>query len=306
MPDLEFCYNKKTYYLEATTRDSTILIDYIIKHLPRFDDHFEIAKIFHQANEDFKEKRPGWQQEWHWSIYVYQEVWRSLDSTKQDFIKEKLQLSTQYLEGKHLEEFTEWVAHSQIITADFEIILPEIIKQKLSEIKLNGFLDSGGVKINHLPSSNNSDRVNFQKILARLAAQSIIDKINKEYFESDTPVIIACSLSLMQDYKMMCSAKELIEGIYRFLPETLIQVYQEKNLELPIKNFEKLYAVIIDTSWYNWAPEIAGASMPTGYDNCYGIIYNTNLSAEVSKNNNADLFGNLIPYRYFLNFGARE
>lgn len=304
IPDLEFCYNQKTYYLDATTRDSSILIDYLTKHLPNFDHYFEIAKIFHQANENFKKINPEWEQEWYWSTYVYQEIWRYLDATKQHFISEKLQFSSQYIEKKHLEKFTEWVAHSQIIAANFEAILPEIVKEKLSEIKLNGVLDSSGGKIRHLPNLNNSNKLNFQKILARLVAQSIIDKTNKEYFEGDTPVIIACSLSLMHDYKMIDSAEKLIEGIHQFLPETLMQVSQEKKPESPIKNLEKLYAVIIDTSWYNWMPEIAGASMPAGYNNCYGIIYNTNLSEEVSKNSNVNLFKNTILYKYALNFAS--
>lgn len=44
-PDLEFEFNANRYYVECTTRDSTLISDYV-KAISNFDDYFAVAKIF--------------------------------------------------------------------------------------------------------------------------------------------------------------------------------------------------------------------------------------------------------------------
>ncbi|MCL5260785.1 MAG: hypothetical protein M1561_03760, partial [Gammaproteobacteria bacterium] len=81
--------------------------------------------------------------------------------------------------------------------------------------------------------------------------------------------------------------------------------YQENKRNMVIDNIKKLYAVLIDTSWYNWLPNIAkvrgGAIFNnTQHENCYGIIYNTNFSSVKDKSSHAKVCDKLIHKNYTL------
>lgn len=270
--DFKFSYNGKLYFMECTTRNSSLL-DKFFELLFQLDPYLEVAKIF-------REKLNECEKEWH---YMTQPVWNNyLTQEEKGRIIEKLSLNPtdrdlaiKIDERVYLALIDEWVYLALYVMQDFSYILPEEILEKLKEVFPNPNL------------SRSEDGVKLSRFLIDSLALKIIEKLKKPYFEEGTPVIISISLSTLP-YGLFTHSffkNNLIEK----LPETINNVIERDKLDSnTIKdNMKNLYAIIIDTTWYNWHPDImekfGSANFPGEIKNCYQIIYNKNISPNMSE-----------------------
>lgn len=182
---------------------------------------------------------------------------------------------------KHLEGFNQWISENRYALRHFKECVPDKIKERLSQIDF---------PVNYSYSKDNVSL--FQSRLSKFIKQAAKNKLEGSYFSEGVPVILAISLSLINDVKMIRNAKSIIERIACELPKIICE-----DPEINKDNLQNLYAIIIDTSWYNWIAQIVGASMPNGYDNCYGIIYNLNHSQRHQYTNLQQFLNNVIPYK---------
>ena len=301
LPDLEFVANGNTYFLECTTRFSTLIPEYI-NILPKFNNYSAVAKVFYRQNEQFKTSRRDWCCEWWYDpLIIQQDIWLALDDENKKFVWKKLgfyEPVPKIISESQLAEFRKWIKYNRYMLTHFVEALPSELVKKLNALNLR----PGN-------STEQKEESEFQDLLVRFVAQGIISKLDKKYFHENHPVIVSVSLSLLTDFKMLKSPKQLIEHIAFLLPEAINDIIQDKINEYEelsqYNNFknkveiglQNLYAVIIDTTWFNWFPDICEAKMPDGYDNCYGVIYNTNISREINKVSDKNLFVSQIPYQ---------
>lgn len=291
-PDFIFSHNSKEYYLECTTRAPSFLFHYMTS-LEDFDKFYTIASIFNDKNKEFTSSRKNWNYRWCSKIdSIQQSFWRSLNQDEKDkiwglFKVKKDEMTPDLLPPQFIRQFFEWIDYNSNMLISHKDLIPEDILIKLQAIELPSAIYSSG-----------REEETYRDSLSRAVAQSIIEKLYKDYLKHDKPVIISISLSLINNIRMIRGAKELIDGILTSLQENIRIVLSEKNLSesefnLRIKN---LYAIVIDTSWYNWYPNINKEHMVSGYDNCYGVVYNTDISAEIKCVSDRGIFNDIVPY----------
>ncbi len=112
----------------------------------------------------------------------------------------------------------------------------------------------------------------------------IFSKIQNDYFHIGNPVTLVLSFASIQPMLSIPNAMEVLEHVKANLNSILDIIIKEEKNEHEIKKLkmgiQNLYAIIIDTCWYNWLPELAinrhRAAFPTGYNNVYACLYNSN------------------------------
>lgn len=141
-------------------------------------------------------------------------------------------------------------------------------------------------------SENRQESLNF---LAKSIALIILDKLKNDYFNKDNPGIIAISTAMLNPSLMFFSTQELSSYLKENLPKLLNELVRNEEKEKILNNQKNLYAVLIDTTTYNWFPEVAkehyGANFPEGYDNCYLVINNLSFSGAHER-----ILNSLVPY----------
>jgi hypothetical protein len=296
LTDLEFEHNQKKYLVEITTRKSSLIPDYYLKSLPEFNRYFPIAKIFQKENERDKKKYNRTRYNWEYGAGKQMGVWTVLGQKEKEIILRKLALpiDTKKLSKNDLEGFNCWLREQQYAMFHFEELLPDDV---LLELKNLG--------IDWLYLWRGEEDALFYEMLTKFIAQEILEKLKKGYFSLGDPIILAVSLALMDDVKMLCDTKKLIRHIAKSLSLLLKQVAEEKNISPEkIKYFQSrlqgLYAVVIDTTRDNWFPETPGAQIPEGQSNYYGVIYNANLSEDIRLKSDDRIFDEVILYSHEL------
>lgn len=172
----------------------------------------------------------------------------------------------------------------------------------------------------YFPPENTKVLLEFQNCIVERIAEAIIEKLQKPYCETNDHIILAVSIaeyprlispSVFFDSGLLkanlCSSLQssLQTQLEKYRDNGKNEKYQENKRNMVIDNIKKLYAVLIDTSWYNWLPNIAkvrgGAIFNnTQHENCYGIIYNTNFSSVKDKSSHAKVCDKLIHKNYTL------
>lgn len=75
------------------------------------------------------------------------------------------------------------------------------------------------------------------------------------------------------------ASKEIVNKLWE-----LIKI-NKGHARLEERSLKSLYAIIIDTTWYNWFPDIIEKSgdghFPNDYKNCYYILYNKSISEDL-------------------------
>ncbi len=282
MPDLEFVHNNKLYYLECTTRNTSLIDRYVYEH-NELDVYFEIADLLYKKYEELKRENAVWEQSgWHTYGVIFEIYHRRLDEKE----RKSVGLLMQQLKVDNVDDLivklAEWIDFNKRIYNGFRDILPLELVHKLEQriipvslVKLDLF------DANHL---------NF---IIKSLVLKILEKVLKgSYFSHKMPVIIAISLSLLPDSMDTVVAINYCHNLESLLSKELKEVlnssvYSQEEIKKILKNMKYLYAIIVDSSWYNWFPDILEKEhhkklFPDGYGNSYRVIYNINLAEDIN------------------------
>ncbi|HBD9270698.1 TPA: hypothetical protein KLD22_003167, partial [Legionella pneumophila] len=98
------------------------------------------------------------------------------------------------------------------------------------------------------------------KFISRRIIESILEKIQKKYFQ-DNRGIIAISVSFIIQGLQLSEreTKNLIEYFCKNYSNVFLEIINNKNSEDKqdiLKGLNNLVALILDTNWYNWFPSI--------------------------------------------------
>lgn len=301
LPDLCFTFNGNEYLMECTTRDSFLVKDYI-EDLDNFNTYIDIAKVFYDAN--LRDLEKGYTRGEWWFVPV--NSFHNMEKEERLYIEEKLgfkNFTGWATADDKLKIFLTWLDNTRQILTGFNKILPINTLEKLASV---GLSERVGV------SWDGEDQEIFNKILAKFIAQCLLSKLGKKYFSYDKPVIISISLSLLVDLKIISDANLMIANIYRYLPMAIQDLLESKkengsykyNINIINKAMKFLYAIIIDTTHYNWFSNIPKNGIPVEYNNCYGVIYNAYFSKDI--NSEARIFDDIIPYQYEIDLCFEE
>ncbi len=173
------------------------------------------------------------------------------------------------------EKLKDWIYICSYALCYFKHILPSVILDRLNEIfrKLSLSKDS---------SKSEKSREFLIDSIAYLLVEKL--KLSKKYSQKKLPIIISVSLSLLLDFQTHALLKDIDHNLFKnLLKEKLNQKLMDNNLNE--ESLNDLYAIIVDTTWFNWFPVIAeklvGTNFPDGFRNCYYIIYNENIGKEI-------------------------
>lgn len=268
--DIEFDHDGITYFLECTSR-TTSKIDQYCEFTIDFNSYYTAAEVV--FNKAQRLKRECW----------YQYIPMNLTNEEKLKIKTIFGLNANITTDSAIEKLENWINITQYVSCYFsEFMLPEVIK-KLKAIDFPLYT---------YPKRKNvlqEDR----EFLVKCIAQLILDKLEKSYHKTTTPVIVAISLNSLFESLHANTFSPFITDIEKILPNKLKEIANEKankkqkKIECYRNSLSNLYAILIDTYYYNWIPEIAkkkfNACMPEN-GNFYTVIYNSNSSHFKQKN----------------------
>ena len=180
-PDWKFKNNEQTYYLECATR-STNEMDKFAELLPNVECYLEAANIFlDKFKELASQPRSLWTAEWF--IKPYLELIPGYFNETQ-ITKLLAILNTENLPSA-IFKFKEWIYYNRYARVYFSELIPNKLNEKLINIFGKDRSIEKGLK----------EIISFKKCLIESSAQSISDKLRKEYCKRDIPTILAVSLA---------------------------------------------------------------------------------------------------------------
>ncbi len=266
--DLEFIYQSQLYFLDCSTRDSNLLDQYH-NLLPHFTKYLRVAKFLYDRHEE-EQKQPYRLLSSIWyTPTIMEKIWHSLSES------EKLKLELVHLNYDNIiHELKNWIYINQYALLQFPKIIPHQLVKEIEILKLP----------RHLCHSTEYLEIQ-RKHFTQCIAVKILDKIQKKYCSEDIPVILAISVSTLPliETMMISDITDFLNYLKNHLRTTLMDLIKQKPSDLQSKlkkNMENLYAILIDSNWYDWFPEIAiqrhQANIPNSEKNqCRrGIIYN--------------------------------
>lgn len=274
-PDFIFKENGESHYIECTTNTSGLL-DKFVALKPSLSNYLKAATILYK---DFKEKQVLYHNRKDTPLYsaFLRNAVYELDPEKKRYFIAGLSQATDVQAGMSLGEAI------KIFEEQTEIINYSCFYHKgLIDARILSELEKIEFPIN-LRTTDENDSVLMKEFLTRSIARTIVDKAKKDYSKKGRPVTLAISFALRSEFTLHALVHE---QLFPYLEEKLNTYIQEElskekdnqarsEFERAIKN---LYAIIIDTTWYNWIPDIAeqryGASFKSEKKNCYICIYN--------------------------------
>ncbi|HEM1533353.1 TPA: hypothetical protein U0Z67_000831 [Legionella pneumophila] len=284
-PDFSFNNKENEHYFECTTRASS-LIDFFFKLLPKFESYLLVAQLFARKHDDLKTIYTGLGNTfWSTSIEVLSHEFS--EAEKQSIVN-TLGFDS-FKEAKN--DFITWVYYVRYACMyNKRIIAPSLIND-LKQIDFPiGSIDG-----------NQDTIAQSLKHATKCVAQAIIDKMAKNYFQNDKPVTLAISFSLKSDFLTVPCPLVLMAYLKTNLSEILKAQAEIKKIKFNIADsLTNLYAIVLDTCWYNLLPTIAierhAAKFLDGFTNNYACLYNANHPL-VSK---GMLIYSKIPYQDFI------
>ncbi|WP_408072914.1 hypothetical protein ACJEHO_08680 [Legionella pneumophila] len=258
-PDFTFLHDSYQHQVECVTRTSS-LMDNFLKMLPDFNKFLAISYILKKANQN----RIDLYQSGFDCIFsepAIKVLFSELLCMESDQIKVILQVSTLKMAE---ETFIDWTYVLRYAYLFFIDCLPDGIIIELEKIDF--------------PRSLCGDQTHDKKtndFMLNGIINAISDKAKKTYFrEQNKPITLAISFALTRNFISVPNPANIME----IISQKLKQVVSESYINSENNYFQNLYAIIIDTCWYNWFPKIAtkrhNAQFPNGFNNCYGCIYN--------------------------------
>jgi hypothetical protein len=282
--DIGFENRSKSYLLECTTRNSS-LMDVYVNTLADFDRNLKVARIFQRCHKKLADSREyGWGGSW--CIYVEQ-LWYELNSKERQKIINlfSAEINPELLCNTSLQsvlpkwlskKLNKWVDLNQYAWFYFRNILPPILARKMKTI---------------LPSCKSDDMPEIAKFLIKSIVAMTMRKLDRKFFEKKMPVVLALSLATLPDFMSISPAFNNFEGMAKsiaieFRENAKFYLKDGQDLKIFRENLKFLYAIIIDTTWYNWFPKIVEdkhqVKWPDERKNCYIAIYNNNLSENLN------------------------
>lgn len=252
-PDFKFEYDSIEHHVECVTCTSS-LMDEVYKQKPNFHECIKAAKILIDTNSQIGKRFDNAMDSWAISILI-----NELDREESLNFKTLLQADT-IDEAK--KSFLFWLYLMRYSRLFFNDVLSETERDELDKIKLPNNLCGNGVH-----------DIRTRNWILHSIVRSINEKSKKSYFKDiEKPITLAVSFSLNRDFLSIPNPGSILS----FACENLYHALENGLSDAGVIN--NLYAIIIDTSWYNWFYEIAkkrhNAVFPEGYNNCYGCIYN--------------------------------
>jgi len=262
-PDWIFEKNGKEYYLECTTRN-TSLMNKFCEFVPEFPNYLQVANIFLEKKADLQQNKGLSYDPWYmyWEMiagFFCEEEWGKV-----------IKILSVDNRDTALNKIKEWVYYTRYAMSYFQSIIPGDIVTKLKNV---GFPDS---KDCYMDTKKCEANRNF---LLDSIARMICDKLAKSYSKKQT-LILAVSLALFQDQLI---APGYPVSFDERTAEYLLKKIKENSKSKSEVSTCKLYAIILDTTWYNWFPDVAGTHSTDGYKNYFRIIYNENFIKEHGK-----------------------
>ena len=197
--------------------------------------------------EELKKKDPIWKGGWlSVGIAVFQNISESEKRNVERVMKD-LEIETP---NNLMIELEEWIYLSQCIYHQFQDLLPRELVEKIKNCIMPITVCRNG----------NADR-EYLKFLVKGVALKLIEKLKRSYFEENVPVILSISLATLPDHLSTVAVMINVDGIQDLLIDELSNIinngkYSQNEIKKFSENIKYLYAIIIDTSWYNWFPEI--------------------------------------------------
>lgn len=307
-PDFEFSHQSTTYYLECTTRNSS-LMDKFIEQLPAFDSCLKAAKIFNRCKQQLIDKGE-FERETEWHIMMEQ-LWYRLSTKQKQRVVDLLNstsphrpMPTTHSENSRLPEWIfkkleNWLSINSYAFYYFKTILPPTLIKKIKNI---------------LPKCRSDDMDALSNFFIKSIVQLIIWKVENKYFEKNIPVILTLSLATLPDFMSVVPAFNDFERMAKLITDELIHniddyISEKKNREKIHENIKSLYAIVIDTTWYNWVPEIVELELNAKWPdnklkNCYIVIYNTQIKKSLSFSEN--ILSSLVHNQISLPFSTKN
>ncbi|HBD7060342.1 TPA: hypothetical protein KKW48_003124 [Legionella pneumophila] len=260
-PDFLFMINSIQHQVECVTRTSSLMNEFY-KIIPDFGKFKEVSKILKEENDI----REGLYQSKFDNIFsepVIAVLFRELSIEKTDKIQKIMGVSNKLLCEQIFIHWVYCIKYSYLFFTD--CLSLEVINE-LENISLPRIL-----------CGNESHDKKTNDFILNGIVSAIVEKAKKSYFAApDKPITLAISFSLSRNFLSVPDPTTIIGFICNKLRD---EVNSKVDIQLGVNIFDNLYAIIIDTTWYNWFPEIAikrhGAKFQTGFNNCYGCIYNS-------------------------------
>ncbi len=283
-PDLEF----NQYFIECTTR-TTSLLDEWDKLLPKFSDFFDVSSML--FNKFILLKRSyNLSSSWYFDTSI-EFTWENLSHDQKEYITAKLSFLSTKSSTEIIKKICDWISINRYACLHFKNILSPELLDKLKQIEF--------------PINSTSDEKTNFYFIAKCIALSICDKLKADYFQKGNPGIIAISLtSLVPGISFSDPAtRTILDYLYTNLFEILRSAVQEKfddtEKEKIFHGQHNLFAIILDTNWYNWFPDIlensGAAKFSGGCKNIYSVVYNTKFLTD--NKHEPYLFDSIIMYR---------
>ncbi len=276
-PDLFF----DKYFMECTTSISSV-IDEWDKLLPVFDDVINIFEMMFEKSRDINQ--------WFFEASII-DTCRTISSSEKEILHARLLKIFPDRSGTFVDFVCDLIHIFRYACMYFKEIVPEKVIKKLNEL--------------NFPLQSITGQFHNDAFLTKRLAMSVCGKLKESYFSDGKPGVIAVSLALVMP-GFSFSADETMKFI-EHLKENLISALRQTTTTCKavdrqkiINGMNNLYAIIVDTCWYNWFPDIFGV----GWDPCkniYCAIYNENF---MHAKRDQKIFDSLVRYEVALPLGA--
>jgi hypothetical protein len=295
--DLIMMYFNQKYYFECATR-SPSQMDKFYELLPDFDQYHRVAEILKNKHDKLIQQSLLINTACYLDI-ITPLIWNEMDNDEKLKVKEIFTPLGASTEKDIISKINDWIYFNRYACLYFRDLIPEDLWKKYKDIDF---------PINSLPGRSN--QINDCIFALDRIVEKIIDKLKKQYFDENLPVVLAISITTFPEIIPVAPISFFIETIIDHLPWKLTQaINQSQDSKKLEKNAKNLFAVLIDTTWYNWFPSIAkrkhNASFPTGIDNYYAVVYNEHCS-HMSQDNMQKIFDDLVSITATLPLSAQN
>lgn len=281
-PDFVFAHDLIDHQFECTATTPGKFDEYL-KLLPNFDRYYFVAELIYTKADCFPGNNVFWE-------CVSSIVMDELSESEKKQVIDVLEADC-FQDAKN--KFLIWISIIRHASMNYKDFINRGKIDLLNKVTFPLGAEDG----------DETDDLKMNEFLLNRIVRTVLDKLKKEYFHLGKPVTLAISISLIKSMLHLPNPVHFLDYLKKnligcLLEWSLTEKYSQENLLL-----DNLYAIIIDTCWYNWFPEIAigryGAKFLEDFNNCYVCIYNEDhLLVQ-----NGKLIYQQIPYWNILSFG---
>lgn len=291
---IEFSFNSagKYFGLECVTRSASQM-DKFYSLLPHFDKYYRASMIIYECHQRWIEEFNITNSEWYFNIDLrWHDTLNENDKAEISSIFRELDVTG---EQNIIDKINHWIYYCRYACLLYKYLIPENLWLKFDELSMPRSLCGVNTSINDYALNS--------------IVQVLLGKLKKSYFASGEATVVAISLSTFAEFMYF----EPMEGFINYIElnlcsKLLAAINKDKDWIKLTNNLKNLYAILVDTNSYNWFPEIAkaryGAVFSESIPNYFGIIYNKNLSGNLSVYLNERIFDSIVPFCTELPLGS--